>query len=154
VLESLDHIDWAAFSQPANNHVGTVPCALLTLSAVASDQDAIDAYHKFLFAVGNDHAGTYYPVVVPTIQFLGEIVAAPADHPANAALEALSDLMVSFQPEPGHEHFSSSTGSKVSLRDVLADEIRQLSATLNAITGDAARPAETRRLAADLLKLL
>jgi hypothetical protein len=154
VLESLSHIDWAAFAQPAGNRTDTVPRALLKLNAVTSEEEGTEAYHEFLFAVGNDHAGTYYPVVVPTIQFLGEIVAESDDCRAGAALEALTDLAVSFQPESGHEHVRSATGAQVSVRDVLAQEIRHLSATLAAVAGESARSSTTRSLASDLLNAL
>lgn len=154
MLESAHHVDWAAFAQPLANTPDTVPLAMHRLAAAASEDDATEAYHGFLYAVGNNHAGTYFPVVVPAIQFIGQILAASADVPAAAALEVLTDLATSFEPEPGHERVVSASGAEVALCDVLAEEIRALVPLLEMVAGDAARPAATRALAADLRQVL
>lgn len=153
-LEHVGQVEWSAFAQPAGNAADAVPQALRRLAAAASEDDATDAYRGVLRAVGNDEAATYFPVVVPTIQFLGAILAAPADTPAAAALEVLTDLATSFAPEPGHERVIAATGSEVALRDVLADEMRTLAGLLDAVAADAQRPPSTRAMASDLRQVL
>ncbi|MCL2778712.1 MAG: hypothetical protein FWD73_11975 [Polyangiaceae bacterium] len=68
-----DLVDWVRYAQPAWNSPGEVPSALRAL-ANPNDLDRLRAYHRLLYALGNDHAGTYFPVVLPAIAALGEIL--------------------------------------------------------------------------------
>lgn len=150
----IDDIEWASYPQPADNRPDSVPRALGELATASSDAAAREAYDSFLFAVGNNHAGTYYPVVVPAIDFLAEVVASAPEPARIAALDILVDLVSSFEPQPGHEQFVRPTGEAVELRTALRQKVRGLMPLLRTVAEDEARPASARKLARDLLDAL
>lgn len=62
------------------------------------------AYHTVLDAVGNNHEGTLYPDAEHAVEPLLTIGTANPGWPANTALNALTEMIGSFQlapPEPG-----------------------------------------------------
>src|SRR3954470_3243470 len=101
MLERLNKIAWPALAQPLGNHADAIPKALAFLATCDSHDEAIRAYHRVLYALGNDHAGTYCPAVLEAIPFLGEIVECGPHAAREAALDALIDLVGSFGPESG-----------------------------------------------------
>ena len=58
-LTHLKPLDLAHFPQPETNDAGSVNAALDALRDAASESSANDAYDAFLWAVGNNHAGTF-----------------------------------------------------------------------------------------------
>jgi len=94
-----------------------------------------------LYALGNNHAGTYYPIVVPTLAFLAQIVAQCGPFAREAALEVLVDLLA-FQPEPGHELSNGADGVVKDLRELVREGVSQMSSTLRAVTDS--EPSESR----------
>lgn len=115
MLEKLELVPWDSIPQPEWNRRGDVAAAIGALVAASSDSDSWDAYNRLLFATGNNHAGTYYPVVLEVIPFLGEIL---QDGPLLArlrALDALIDLVGCFCPEPGYENVPSMEGTATPL---------------------------------------
>ena len=69
-IDHLEQIDWRSFPQPEWNTPDAVPRALTQLVTVTDDKTSTDAYHAVLYAFGNNHAGTVYPVAIPAIAFL------------------------------------------------------------------------------------
>src|SRR5690606_17686531 len=124
--------------------------ALLALASCASEGEAIEAYHRFLFAVGNNHAGTYCQVVLATVPFLGELLASGGDATRRAVLDALIDLTGSFAPEPGQETVADANGSALELRSLLADRVRLLVPTVRALYDDPSCGDVVRQLAREL----
>jgi hypothetical protein len=47
----------------ARRRPGEMAAAGGKLALTESDRDAEEAYHRVLFAVGNDYLGTYFPIV-------------------------------------------------------------------------------------------
>jgi Ni/Fe-hydrogenase subunit HybB-like protein len=92
MLESIDSIDWGAFSQPDWNGRDHVPLAIRALAGATTEAAATEAYHRLLYALGNDHAGTYYPVVLPVVPFMQEIVERGTAWARIRALDILIDL--------------------------------------------------------------
>ncbi len=89
MLEKLDLIDWAALPQPDWNAPSSVPDAIREL---AKGINAPTQSSRLLYAVGNDHAGTYYPVVLWVIPFLGELLADSPSSIRETVLDILIDL--------------------------------------------------------------
>lgn len=151
MLTELASEAWERYAQPEWNAELAVPAALRAL-ADAADPDREQAYHRALDSFGNNHAGTYFPVVLPAIPFLGEILRGPALVPRLRTLDVLIDLVGSFEPEPGHEDFEGATGRrplKVLVREaaiLLARDVERL--------GRAPGSVEEARLARELLALL
>jgi len=135
-----------SFPQPDSNDPGSVERALQAIRNAHDEQAAVDACDAFLWAVGNNHAGTYYPVVLGVLPALEQILVSGQTWAQRAAVEALIDLGGTFIPEPGHE-----THRGASVREALTRFIhaqRQRIAELAA--GDDARAQS----AADLLELI
>src|SRR6478609_8661989 len=128
MLEGLDQAPWGEYAQPEGNFPGDVANALRALAATRALDD-LRAYHRVLFALGNNHAGTYFPVVVPAIPFLGEILTSEHVAPRLRALDVLIDLVASFEPEEGHESIGTATGARP-LRAVLKEAVLALSSDI------------------------
>lgn len=131
VPDGLELVGWDHYAQPAWNAVGEVAASLLAL-ADRGDPDRWRAYHRVLYALGNDHAGTYFPVVVPILPFLGQILRGSSMIARLRALDVLIDIVGSFEPEPGHEELEDETGRR-SLKATVLDAAAQLSTDVERI---------------------
>lgn len=153
MLENLDTVAWSALAQPEWNVPDEVPRSLRALAASDSLQTADTAYQRVLYAIGNNHAGTYYPVVLPVLAFLGEILREGSDWSRVATLDVLIDLLTSFAPEPGHELVRSPEGDDRDLRVLVFREAAALETCIRPLadTGDSQR---VRELAGELLAIL
>lgn len=79
------------------------PGALRALAACTSESEAETAYNRVLYALGNNHAGSYYSVALGALPFLGEMLVGGSESARVATLDILIDLVGSFAPEPGFE---------------------------------------------------
>ncbi len=93
------------FPQPPENEPGTVADAFRTLLAASNESQSDEAYQRVLWAVGNDHGGTYFPVVLPVISALALVLRNDGPWAQRTALEVLIDWYCAFVPEVGHELF-------------------------------------------------
>ena len=152
MLETLDSVDWDSLPQPPTNPKGEVPAALRALAIVSSRIEAKDAYDRVLFAVGNNHAGTYFPVVLEVVPFLGELLAQGTAPVREAILDILIDLTTSFEPEVGFENMLDESGHGVSVRKVLLRRVAGLLEVVRMPSKDATD--RERSLAEDLLTQL
>jgi hypothetical protein len=149
MLEALSKIDWSLEPQPSWNREHEVSDALRAL-ALATEDSGEAAYSRLLYAVGNNHAGTYFPLVLAIIPFLGEIL---RDRTCNSAartraLDVLIDLVGSFEPEAGFELVATAAGP-CPLKELLMDRTLELTKDVEAL--DESREVE---LAGELLELL
>lgn len=97
------------FPQPEWNDSSSVDTALDALRRAHDKPSADEAYDRFLWAMGNDHAGTFYPVVLAVLPQIEQILASGSAWSQRAAMESLIDLGGSFVPEEGHDtHLGSS----------------------------------------------
>jgi hypothetical protein len=97
---ALDH-----FPQPDSNDSDSVEAALDALWNAYDESTANDAYDAFLWAVGNNHAGTYYPVVLGVLPEIEQILMDGKAWAQRAAMESLIDLGGSFAPEEGYDTY-------------------------------------------------
>jgi hypothetical protein len=109
---------WAQYAQPQGNGPNEVGNALESLRNCTRENED-DAYNRFLFAIGNNHAGTYFPVAVPTIGFLGELLLDGSPVASEQSLNVLVDLLGSFWPEPAFENTETADGPKLLTQLVL-----------------------------------
>ena len=151
MLDGLESVRWELEAQPPSNGRDEVAKALRALS-VASPETSHAAYSRLLYALGNDHAGTYYPVALAAVPFLGGILRGGGPAARLRTLDALIDLIGSFAPEPGFEFVETSSGRRL-LADALKDEVLELSSEVERLSLVAASPEEAK-LARDLLSLL
>ena len=94
-----------AYPQPEWNTPDSVSMALEAATNARDKESSQSAYNKFLYSIGNNHAGTYYPVVLTTFTDIEAILRFGKSWPQRTVIEALIDLLISFEPEPGQEVF-------------------------------------------------
>lgn len=102
---TIERLNLAGYPQPASNGQSTIVDALNFLIAAHDQDSSWSAYTQLLFAVGNNHAGTYCPVVLAVIPVLGDILRNDNPWPRHSVLNALIDLCGSFEPEFAYGHF-------------------------------------------------
>jgi len=95
-----------------------------------------------LYAVGNHHAGTYYPAVVTVVPFLGAILRSGGPIARLRTLDVLIDLLGSFWPAAGFEVVATPTGNRA-LRDLLRQEVLGLEGDVLRCQVEAASAAES-----------
>lgn len=96
--------DWSIYSGPEYYEPQKVPKAIIDLISLNLEDSYDQVYNNFLFAIGNNHAGTYYPAILGTLKYIIEI--ALNNDPDMAisracALNILIDLYCSFGAEVG-----------------------------------------------------
>lgn len=151
MLDGLEDVRWDLEAQPPSNAKDEVANALWALF-VASPETSDQTYSRMLYALGNNHAGTYYPVALAAVPFLGAILREGGPTARLRALDVLIDLVGSFQPQPGFETVATSTG-RCSLSDALKSRVLDLADLIERRRLDAASPEEAK-LAQDLLELV
>lgn len=139
-------VDFSGYPQPEWNGPDSVEVALNLVIQAHDEESSSSAYNKLLYAVGNNHAGTYYPVALAVMPSLEAIVRGGKPWPQRTVLEALIDLFSSFEPEPGYDTFHG-----VSLAEALREHITTFKPCLASL---AAGSDITAKSAQDLQKCL
>lgn len=106
MLETLDSVDWHLKPQPSWNSPDDIPNAVRALAAATTETKS-SAYTRMLYALGNNHAGTYFAVVLDVIPFFGEILRGGTAVARRTTLDILVDLLVSFEADAGAERAPS-----------------------------------------------
>jgi hypothetical protein len=114
-------MDFDDYPQPESNDSNTVAIALEALRSARDELSATDACDAFLWSVGNNQAGTFYPVVLGTLSCIKEILVNGNAWAQRAVMESLIDLGGTFVPEARHVTYQ---GKKV--QDELNEFIRSL----------------------------
>lgn len=115
-MRASNEIDWAAYAQPWGQSPDTVPGLLARLVSI-EDGSRDDLRNRLLTALGNDHAGTYYPIAVPAVRCLAEVLRAGTDAARWQALEIAIDLLGSFEPDPNVVPVSDREALNTALRE-------------------------------------
>jgi hypothetical protein len=90
--------------QPPWNNAESLRLAFDSVEAAKDKNSSEAACDRFLYAVGNNHAGTYYPIVLAVIPFANRALQSGKSWQQVTILDALIDLCGPFQPEPGFEN--------------------------------------------------
>ena len=150
MLERIRVTPWRNYPQPEWNIETSVADALVSVCQASDGNSSSAAYDKLLYAVGNNHAGTYYPVLLAVMPFLEEVLRLGEPWPTRTVLCTLGDLFGTFQPEVGHEsatHFPGNCG--------VAQAFSQSVLKLSPILGTIARSCEfNAELATEILGLV
>jgi len=154
MFESLNEVKWAEAPQPKWNSPTEVPEALRALSNIEDEMDAQRAYHRLLYALGNDHAGTYYPVALWVVPFLGETLHHERPLVRETTLSVLLDLVGSFEPEPEFEPLHNSSGLERPLKGALCDAVGKLGPDLVELTSALTKGSVECARATELLSLI
>jgi hypothetical protein len=153
MLERLHNVNWDGIPQPPWNQPDDVPQALQAV-ATATGDNASKIYSRLLFALGNNHAGTYYPVALWVIPFLGEVLRHGSAVSKEIVLDALVDLAGSFAPEPVFQTCLGPSGLEVDLHAAVTSAVAQLRVDVEQCRGPATKGSRVDTLASDLLDLL
>lgn len=95
--------DSVSFPHPEWDRPDELACALETLRTALDESSANEAHDRFLWAIGNNHAGTFYPVVLAALPELERVLRSGSGWAQVAAMESLIDIGGSFVPETGYE---------------------------------------------------
>ncbi len=151
MLRQIETVSWSAYAQPEWNKPHSVPSALSKLFDASDAASCSTAYEGLLYAIGNNHAGTYYPVLLAVMPFLEQAVMDESLWPQRAALSVLDDLFASFRPEPGYESATLQGADSQEIEPVFRQRARALRESLASIArGD----SSNARIAEELLELL
>ena len=142
----MESPDFSQFPQPETNDVDSVDSAIKVLRHAHDQQSADKAYDGFLWAMVNNHAGTFYPVVLAALPQIKQILNDGGPWSQRAAMETLIDLGGSFIPEPGHELYLGA-----SVRETLRAFIHSLRPRVALLAQGTSVPSQS---AGDLLELI
>ncbi len=105
----MNPLDLDRFPQPDSNDSGTVSDALDALRNACDESTANEACDAFLWAVGNNHTGTFHPIVLGVLAELEQILVRGTAWAQQAVMESLIDMGGSFVPEEGYETYLGSS---------------------------------------------
>jgi len=140
--------------QPAWNRPGDVAEALHAVATASTEEQAQQAYHRTLYSLGNNHAGTYYPIALWVLPELSELLRSGGPITREIVLDVFVDLVGSFEPEGGHESCVGPDGSVVDLSRALHASISSLAPAIVAYRASVPTDSRGYELAAHLLELL
>ena len=152
VMESLNFNDYPI---PEWSDAQSIEAALDDIRHAHDEVSTNDAYDKLLWAVGNNHSGSFYPVVLAVLAPLQQVLESGSPWSQRAVMESLIDLGGSFAAEPGHEEHQGVNVSQ-QLRAFIASlrpTILKIAEQAQLGAQDAIDPARARS-AADLLELI
>lgn len=148
-LAGVGDVAWDTFARPPWSASGDVAIALREL---ADPNDDGRDYYRLLDAVGNNHRGTYFPVVLPALFFVGRVLRRGRPAARLRALDVLIDLVASFDPEPTYEKIALGP-HRDSLKGQVTQRARELVADVEQLQR-APNSDEEATLASELLALL
>ncbi|MCY1034259.1 hypothetical protein OV207_22580 [Corallococcus sp. BB11-1] len=142
MLKGLGDVLWDQEIQPSDNPRGAVPRALCALAA-STRETGNEAGIRVRYSLGNAHAGTYFPVVLAVIPFLGELLREGGTHARIETLEILIDLLASYEPEQGFDLVETAGGLRP-LKELVREKIAGLEADVERCLTAATSPDEVR----------
>ena len=146
MLDGIELPNLTAFSQPEWNDGGSVSMALRSVLSASDEESSSAAYHQLLYAVGNDHAGTYYSVALAILPTLARILREGGPWSQQTILEVLVELYGAFKPQPGHEFYAG-----VPLEKLIKQGISDLAPLVSTLKNE---PRVTSRSARELIELI
>jgi hypothetical protein len=149
----VNHVPWERFPQPEWNRPDTVPQALQLLASVDDQIQARRVYDTVLYALGNNHAGTVYPVALPALLFIRNVAASSQVWACHTAFDILIDLCA-FEPEPGYETIIQPDQSQVRLADALRHEIAQARVLAEQVRDGVSTPSALQSIVQEFLEVL
>jgi hypothetical protein len=150
--KSMSDSQLSAYAMPEWSSPQKIEHSLAAIRDCTDQADSTAAYHRLLYAVGNDHAGIYYPVAVPVVRRLGEMLTTDNMWARRATLDALVDLSYSFAPSPGHYAMMLPDGSSVDTEHALRAAISNMRDKLSTLASSRASGTDERSLASEILE--
>lgn len=141
---------WSRWPRPEWASLSDVSSAVDAVGRVATEQQRQEAYDLLLGRIGNNHAGTYFPIAVPVMECVPGILDGDNELARLCIMDVMIELLDSFRPEHGYEDWRCEESGE-ELVQVLRSSVRRLRPRLAnaAISGG----EEERGLANELLQL-
>ena len=108
------------FSGPESNSPDLVAKALREFQDAGDEVSSRAFYNGFLSSIGNNHAGSYYPIILTAFPELKVILSSGDRWPQHSVIECMIDLVASFSPS--QEVFRGKSLSEAMLGEILALE--------------------------------
>ena len=134
LINRISSVDWASYARPPENAADELPATLIALCRNALGKDR--GYHRLLYAIGNNHRGTYYPILVPALPIVTAIASLQQLPAGEIALDALLDIYLSFYPEPGYEQITDPSGDAHPVRVLVEEAFQKMRPILSELAGE------------------
>ena len=138
-------------SPPPWSSADEIEAAVRALASASRKTDQA-AYRRVLFAIGNNHARTYWPAALALIPRLEDILLEGTEVARTRALSILLDLIYLFAPEPGFERIETPRGPRP-LAELVRAELGRLERAIERIEASTSSPRE-QRLADEILSVI
>jgi hypothetical protein len=99
LLDAVDRVAWGAYGGSEYYDEREPPSAFRQLVEAHDEASAHAASSAMLFAIGNNHRGTYYPAARAAVPLLVQAAATLDGWPRWSAVDVLTDLMLDFALE-------------------------------------------------------
>ena len=148
IQKEINRIGWKSFSGPEYYEPDRVSGALSSLISLKKESLNDEVYNDVLSAIGNNHAGTYYPAVQKALKYIIQTaISGNTEIAKNCALNILIDLYASFCPEIGNYNLVNSE----ELEQKVLNIIEASKEKLNNFINDELESSRNRQLAKELL---
>lgn len=144
--------DLSFYPMPEGSSAGIIEDALESIRTCTDEESSTRAYHRILYAVGNNHAGIYHPVAVPVVRRLGELLADDNAWARRVALDSLIDLSYTFFPDPRHYTMLLPDGASADTETILHEAVRSLRGAVARILSNTRSEKDEVSLASELLE--
>lgn len=114
IKNCIQNIDWEKYDGPEYYESHEVAPALFSLLLLEKSVHANDVGDKILDALGNNHAGTYYPAILSALDIIISIEKEAPDSARKICAKAILNDLSCFEPEPDLRNYKSH-----SLADIL-----------------------------------
>ncbi len=102
LISEVNNIDWPSYAGPDYYDYKSVPVTLRRLILLNEENNFDSVYNSVLFAIGNNHCGSYYPAIIDALPIIFTVATTgDSEISRNCALLILTDLYRSFCPEIG-----------------------------------------------------
>lgn len=101
IEEKIKSVDWRQYRGPEYYDPDKLVQALLQLSVFDESNAKNDLDNKVLFAVGNNHAGTYYPAILEAADLIIEMEKYSSLESVRKCANAILSNLYYFEPELG-----------------------------------------------------
>lgn len=99
ILEIIKKIDWEEYSGNPWYKPEKTSSALMKLATLTDSNEANSVGHLVLSTIGNDHAGTYYPVIQAALDIIIAIAEQTDNQIAKMCALGILDDLSSFAPD-------------------------------------------------------
>lgn len=101
IEEKIRAVRWEKYTGPEFYRPGRLVQALVDLAMFDESRTCHDLANEVLFAVGNNHSGTYYPAVLEAVDILTEIERTSDVTEARSCARAILNDLYYFGAEVG-----------------------------------------------------